>query len=433
MQLLFFGVPRQLEHFHAVAQRVRHRVEHVGGGQEQHLGQIERHVEVVIGEGVVLFGIEHLEQRRGRVAAEVHAELVDLVEDEQRIVRAGVAQALDDAAGQRADVGAAMAANLGLVADAAKRQPHELASEGARDRSAERGLAGARRPDEAQDRTLGVVLELAHGEKLEDALLDFFEVVVILVEHCARVLDVEVVFGRHAPRQADEPVEVGAHDGMLGRLGRDHLEALEFLVGDLARLGRHLRLFDLFFDFLDFGAARVAVAQLFLNRLKLLAQVVLALILVELGLHLRLDLVPQFEHLDLAPEDRDQLFQPRTNFEGREQILRLFDRDLKVRGDHVGQAAGLLHLHRHHLQFVGQVRHQRNKLGELADEMRVQRVDFLVGRIRLDQPGHVREEVRLALAEFAELDTRQSLHQNAHALIGVTQHLEDTNGGAARE
>ena len=146
-----------------------------------------------------------------------------------------------------------MAANLGLVADAAERQAHEFASECARDRFAERSFTGARRPDEAQDRSLGVVLELAHREELEDALLDFFEVVMILVEHLARVFDVQIIFGRDAPRQADKPIEVGAHDGVLRRFGRDHLEALEFLVGDFARLGRHLRLFDLLLDFFDFG------------------------------------------------------------------------------------------------------------------------------------------------------------------------------------
>src|SRR3546814_2606358 len=44
----------------------------------------------------VLFGIEHLEQRRGRIAAEILAQLVDLVEQEQRIARPRLAQVADD-------------------------------------------------------------------------------------------------------------------------------------------------------------------------------------------------------------------------------------------------------------------------------------------------------------------------------------------------
>ena len=124
----------------------------VRGGDEQHLREVERHLEVVIAERRVLLGVEHLEQRRRRIAAEVGADLVDLVEHEHRVARARAAQALDDAARQRADVGAPVAADLRLVAHAAERDAHELAPERARDRAAERGLADAGRPDEAQDR-----------------------------------------------------------------------------------------------------------------------------------------------------------------------------------------------------------------------------------------------------------------------------------------
>ena len=43
-------VARQLDHLHAVAQRRRDRVEHVRGGDEEHLRQVERHLEVVVAE-----------------------------------------------------------------------------------------------------------------------------------------------------------------------------------------------------------------------------------------------------------------------------------------------------------------------------------------------------------------------------------------------
>ena len=100
---------------------------------------------------------------------------------------------------------------------------------------------------------------------------------------------------------------------MFRRLGRDHLEALEFLVGRLARLFRHLGGFDFLLDFLELARARIAVAEFLLNRLQLLAQIVLALILVEFGLNLRLDLVPELEQLDFAGQNRNQLLQPLTN------------------------------------------------------------------------------------------------------------------------
>jgi hypothetical protein len=47
----------------------------------------------------------------------------------------------------------------------------------------ERGLADARRADQAQDRRLDLVDALLHGEIFEDAVLDLLEAVVILVQH----------------------------------------------------------------------------------------------------------------------------------------------------------------------------------------------------------------------------------------------------------
>src|SRR3546814_14332506 len=72
----------------------------------------------------ILFGVENLEQRRRRIAAEILAELVDLVEQEQRVHRAGLFEVRHDLARQRADIGAAVAADFGLVAQAAERLAH---------------------------------------------------------------------------------------------------------------------------------------------------------------------------------------------------------------------------------------------------------------------------------------------------------------------
>ena len=69
------------------------RVAVVRGREEHDLREIERHVEVVILEGVVLLGIEHLEERRRGIAAHVDADLVDLVEHEHGVLRADLLQA----------------------------------------------------------------------------------------------------------------------------------------------------------------------------------------------------------------------------------------------------------------------------------------------------------------------------------------------------
>ena len=208
----------------------------------------------MVAEGVVLLGIEHLEQRRRRIAAEVLADLVDLVEQEHRVARLRLAQALHDAAGQRADVGAAMAADLGLVAHAAERDAHELAAERARDRAAERRLAGAGRADEAEDRALQVALEREHRDVLEDAVLHLLEVVVVLVEDALRLGDVEAVLADRRPRQVDHPLEVGADHAVLGRRRRCVAEPIELATRLLEGVLGHAGGLDAVAQPIDFGA-----------------------------------------------------------------------------------------------------------------------------------------------------------------------------------
>ena len=144
VKLLVLGVTDEGDDLHAIEQRRVNRAELVRRGDEQHSREIEVDFEVVVAEGVVLGRVEHFEQRRRRIALKAGAELVDLVQHEHRVHRAGLFERLHDAAGNGADVGAAMAADLGLVTHAAERDAHELAVHRARDRLPERGLADAR-------------------------------------------------------------------------------------------------------------------------------------------------------------------------------------------------------------------------------------------------------------------------------------------------
>ena len=88
----------------------------------------------------------------------------------------------------------------------------------------------------------------------------------------------------------------------------------------LTRLG-HAGGFDLLGELLDFLGLVVALAELLLNRLHLLAQEVLALVLADLGLHLRLNLRSELEHLELLDEDPIQVVHPRADVERLEHFL----------------------------------------------------------------------------------------------------------------
>ena len=142
----------------------------------------------MVTERVVLRRVEHFEQGGGRVAPVVRTDLVDLVEDDDRVHGPGLAQGTDQTARLGPDIGATVTPDLGLVTHPAERDADELAPECVGHRFPEGRLADARRPHQSQDgaRTTAVdgcepalSLQFAHGQVLEDALLHIGQTVVV--------------------------------------------------------------------------------------------------------------------------------------------------------------------------------------------------------------------------------------------------------------
>ena len=211
-QFLAIGVAGNFDRLHAVAQRGRHIANVVRRGDEDDLREIERHVEVVIDEGVVLSRVEHLEQGARGIAAEVRAELVDFVEHDDRVARAAAAQFLDEPAGHRSDVGAAMPANLRFVAHAAEAHARELAAKRVGDGLAEAGLADAGRSEKAEDRTAALGIQFAHREIFDETAFNLLEIEVIAVEDSLGAVEVEVVLAQFVPRQLGNGLDVADDD-----------------------------------------------------------------------------------------------------------------------------------------------------------------------------------------------------------------------------
>ena len=233
-----------------------------------------------------------------------------------------------------------------------------------RDALAERRLADAWRSDEGEDWAADLVRQGAHREVLEDALLDLLEAVVVLVQDLRGLLEVEVVVGGDVPRQADQPVDVGPDDADLRRGRRDPAHAVDLLDRPGLDLLGHARLLDLLAQLVDLGLLRVVLAQLALDGLELLAQDVLALGLVHLGLDLGLDLALQLEDLDLAAEEARDELQPLGDVDRLEQLLALLGGHVRAVGDHVGEQARLGDVAR---RDGGLRRHRRARLDVLLD------------------------------------------------------------------
>ena len=177
------------------------------------------------------------------------------------------------------------------------------------------------------------------------------------VEDLARVHGIELLVGALGPRHRDQPVEVGADHARLAGLLAHALEAAELLVGLLAHVVGHAGLVDLGAVLLD--DARAVLAQLALDRLHLLAQEVLALLLVGAGLHVVADAAADLQLGQAVALDADGERQALGDVDGLEDLDLLLEGHVGRVADRVGQGAGL---------------------GDRAQE----RADALVGAARLE-------------------------------------------------
>ena len=192
-----------------------------------------------------------------------------------------------------------MTADFRLIAHAAEGHAHEVAAGRTSDRLAERGLADAGRADKAKDWTGELVGTLLDCEILDDPFLDLFQSEVIVVEYLLGKLEVLLDLGLLVPGNRQQPVQIIAHHGRLGR-HRRHLAQLLELVGCLlTRLLRELGLLDLLLDLGEFVFA-LLVPKLLLDGLHLFIEVVLALRLLHLPLHAGANALLHLKHGDFA-------------------------------------------------------------------------------------------------------------------------------------
>jgi hypothetical protein len=187
-----------------------------------------------------------------------------------------------------------------------------------------------------------VLLQLANREVLEDALFDLLEAVVVLVEDLADLGDVEVVLGRVRPRKIEDPVEVGAHDRVLGRADLHGAQALELLLRDRLRLGGEVGLGDAVLEAVEIALIAVVLAELFLDGLELLAEHVLALVFAHLLLDLGVDALAHLEDLELPREQPQHLPDALLDVDRLDQLGLLFDGRVEVGGHEIGERTGSL-------------------------------------------------------------------------------------------
>ncbi len=306
-----------------------------------------------------------------------------------------------------------MPADLRLVAHAAERDADELAPHRPRHRLAERGLADAGRPEEAEDGALQIAAQLADREELQHPLLHLLEAVGIGFERTPRVVHVEVVLGGLRPGHVRDPLQPGARDVALLRSLGQLLEPRELLVHLRADVAWQRERGELLGE-LVVGAVRT-FAQLGLDRLQLLAQQVLPLCIRDALLHGALDVVGSLEDLAAPREQRHQESQALCGIERLQDPL-LFDRRRRdVVREHVGQGArvpNLIDASRNVLRHAGQ---EREDVARQLACLEGERLHFRPRRRRHFDELDASAGQRLLVVKLQQPDA--ALHGDEHAAV----------------
>ena len=199
------------------------------------------------------------------------------------------------------------------------------------------------------------------------------------------------------------------------------------------RLG-HLGLVRLLLEGGDLLRQLVALAQLALDGLELLAQEELALRAVHLPLGLRRDLLLHGQDFQLLGHQLVHAAEPLHGVDGLQDLLRPFHLEVEVAGREVGQAARLLHvggddddLGRDGLAEVGGLLERGLDVAHQGLELQA-----LLGRLRLLDGLDARLQERMAILEGLDARAAHALHEHADAAVGQLEHAHDERHRAHR-
>ena len=376
LYLLLGDVAAHLDDFHTVEQRTRNGSDVVGCCNEEHFRQVVVHIQIIIVERVVLFGVQHLQQRRCRVAVDgVLRHLVNLVQDKHGVRRTRLLNTLDYSSGHGSDIGATVSANLSLIVQAAQRNAHILTLQRLGNALAQTRLAHTRRTIEAEYGRLHVAPKLQNGDIFQYALLHLLHAVVVAVQHLLCPFQVEVVLRELVPRKAHHRLQVVYQHTIVRTLRVQCVQLVHFLAEYLSHLFRPFLFLGFLFQLLAFRRS-LAATQFLLDILHLLLQEVFALLFVQVFARLHADVLLQFQQLRLAVEDFQQSEQAVFQFVFPQQVHLVFHAERHVRADKVDGDDGIRDIAQGKLRLVGY-------LVVFADILNSQRLHVLVCRIKL--------------------------------------------------
>merc|ERR1719341_2440444 len=191
---------------HSIQQWTRNSVEGVGGAEEKDMRKVNRNVEIVVKEGRVLLRVQHLQQCSCGVALPASPHLVNLIDQDQRILRLGLLECLHRLARHCSNICSPMPFQFCHIRKTPHRESEELPVESSGDAFGNAGLSNAGRSGETDNFTLCRSFQLAHCNELKDPFLDIIETVVVVIQHLGSSVQGKILFTGESPRKAGQPV-----------------------------------------------------------------------------------------------------------------------------------------------------------------------------------------------------------------------------------
>ena len=176
--------------------------------------------------------------------------------------------------------------------------------------------------------------------------------------------------------------------------------------------------------------AGLAFAQFALDGAHLFAQEKIALRLGDGGRDVVLNFGTERQHLLLAVEQGQKFLQPLADGDGFEQLLAVFEAEIQVRGDEVGEMAGMLGVQRGDFDLV------RKRGGHPGDFLEL---PVRVAQHGLQLDGILRfvpqqfvagAQIRRGRRVFLDADAPQTLDQHARGAVGKFHHFGQARNAA---
>ncbi|MNB88452.1 hypothetical protein D3C75_354660 [compost metagenome] len=422
VQLFVFGVARKTDHFHTIQQWSRN-VHGVRGRHEHDIAKIVVHFQIVIAERHVLFRIQHFKQGRRRVAAHIGRHFVDLIQQEQWVFNAYFRHFLDQLARHRADIGPAVTADFGFVTNAAQRHTDVFTSGRFGNGLPQRGFTHPRRSYQAQDRALELVYTALNRKVLKDAIFNTFQTVMVGIEDLLCLTQIFFDLATGVPRNLYHPLNVATHDGRFGRHRRHHFQLLQFCFGFLFCLFRHFCRVDLTLQRFVFVWRIVHLAELFLNSLHLLVQIVLALRFFHLLLHAVANAFLNLQQIDFRFHHRHQIFQTFVHVGHLQHGLFVRQLERHVRSDGVCQTRRIVDAVQRRQHFRWDFFVQLDIAFELANRSANQHFLLTLIKLRRFKVFRFCREVFAIIRQRGNTRTLQPLDQHLNGAVRQLQHL----------